>query len=60
MDASRGRCGQGDAVPALSDAIVEFLRNGTKPASAEVVIPNVTLDANTSEADLVKYTYVAN
>ena len=47
-------------MPALSDAIVEFLRNGTKPASAEVVIPNVTLDANTSEADLVKYTYVAN
>jgi hypothetical protein len=26
MDASRGRCGQGDAVPVLSDAILSFLR----------------------------------
>jgi ABC-type sugar transport system substrate-binding protein len=40
--------------------LVEFLRNGTKPASAEVVIPNVTLDKNTSADDLKKYTYVAN
>lgn len=40
--------------------LVDYLRNGNSPASAEVVIPNVTLDANTSEADLVKYTYVAN
>lgn len=40
--------------------LVDFLRNGTTPASAEVVIPNVTLDSNTSEADLVKFTYVAN
>jgi ABC-type sugar transport system substrate-binding protein len=40
--------------------IVEFLRNGTAPASREVVIPNVTLDKNTSDADLQKYTYVAN
>jgi ABC-type sugar transport system substrate-binding protein len=39
--------------------LVEYLRNGTAPAAAEVVIPNVTLDANTSEADLAKYTYVA-
>jgi ribose transport system substrate-binding protein len=39
--------------------LVDYLRNGNSPASAEVVIPNVTLDANTSEADLVKYTYVA-
>ena len=41
-------------------SLVEYLRNGTMPASAEVVIPNVTLDANTSAADLAKYTYVAN
>ena len=27
MDASRGRCGQGNAVPVLSDAILEFLRS---------------------------------
>ena len=40
--------------------LVDYLRNGTAPANAEVVIPNVTLDANTSAADLVKYTYVAN
>ena len=39
--------------------LVDYLRNGNSPAAAEVVIPNVTLDANTSEADLVKYTYVA-
>jgi ribose transport system substrate-binding protein len=39
--------------------LVDYLRNGTSPTAAEVVIPNVTLDANTSEADLVKYTYVA-
>ncbi len=40
--------------------LVAFLRDGTLPAAAEVVIPNVTLDANTSEADLSKFTYVAN
>lgn len=40
--------------------LVEFLRNGTNPAAAEVVIPNVTLDSDTSAEDLVKYTYVAN
>jgi ribose transport system substrate-binding protein len=40
--------------------LVAFLRDGTLPTSSEVVIPNVTLDANTSDADLVKYTYVAN
>lgn len=39
--------------------LVDYLRNGNSPAAAEVVIPNVTLDANTSEADLEKYTYVA-
>jgi len=39
--------------------LVEFLRNGTRPAQSEVVIPNVVLDANTSDADLAKYTYVA-
>jgi hypothetical protein len=26
MDASRGRCGQGENVPALSDAVLAFLR----------------------------------
>jgi len=40
--------------------IVEKIKNGTDPAERDVVIPNVTLDANTSEADLAKYTYVAN
>lgn len=39
--------------------LVDYLRNGNSPAAAEVVIPNVTLDANTSDADLEKYTYVA-
>ena len=39
--------------------LVDYLRNGNSPAAAEVVIPNVTLDANTYEADRVKYTYVA-
>jgi ribose transport system substrate-binding protein len=41
-------------------AIVEFIRNGSTDVAKEVVIPNVTLDANTSDADLKKYTYVAN
>jgi ribose transport system substrate-binding protein len=40
--------------------IVEFIRTGATSTPAEVVIPNVTLDANTSAADLAKYTYVAN
>ncbi len=40
--------------------LVAYIKNGTKPAERDVVIPNVTLDANTSEADLKKYTYVAN
>ena len=40
--------------------LVDFLRNGTSPAQSEVVIPNVVLDINTSDADLTKYTYVAN
>ena len=40
-------------------SIVDNIKNGTTPEK-EVVIPNVTLDANTSEADLQKYTYVAN
>ena len=40
--------------------LVDFLRNGTSPAQSEVVIPNVVLDSNTSDADLAKYTYVAN
>ena len=41
-------------------AIVNKIRNNTDPAMHDVVIPNVTLDANTSAADLAKYTYVAN
>jgi ABC-type sugar transport system substrate-binding protein len=41
-------------------AIVDKINNGTDPAQHDVVIPNVTLDANTSAADLAKYTYVAN
>ena len=41
-------------------AIVEKIRNNTDPASHDVVIPNVTLDKNTSAEDLTKYTYVAN
>lgn len=40
--------------------IVEFLRDGETSTAAEVVIPNVILDGNTSAADLAKYTYVAN
>jgi ABC-type sugar transport system substrate-binding protein len=40
--------------------IVEFIRDGKTSTAAEVVIPNVVLDANTSAADLTKYTYVAN
>ena len=41
-------------------AIVNKIRNGQDPAAHDVVIPNVTLDKNTSAADLTKYTYVAN
>ena len=41
------------------DTITDYLANCTTPAQRDVVIPNVTLDANTSEADLAKYTYVA-
>jgi len=40
--------------------IVEFIKTGKTSTEAEVVIPNVTLDGNTSAADLAKYTYVAN
>lgn len=40
--------------------IAEFIREGKTSTAAEVVIPNVILDANTSAADLAKYTYVAN
>ncbi len=39
--------------------LVEFIKNGTKPATRDVVIPNVILDANTSAEDIAKYTYVA-
>jgi ABC-type sugar transport system substrate-binding protein len=40
--------------------LVEYIKNGTAAAEHDVVIPNVTLDGNTSEDDFVKYTYVAN
>lgn len=41
-------------------SIVEFIKTGKTSTAAEVVIPNVTLDESTSDADLEKYTYVAN
>lgn len=39
--------------------LVAYIKNGTKPSTKDVVIPNVTLDANTSDEDFAKYTYVA-
>ena len=39
--------------------LVDYIKNKKSPAQRDVVIPNVTLDANTSAADLKKYTYVA-
>jgi ribose transport system substrate-binding protein len=39
--------------------LVEFLRTGATSTPAEVVIPNVTLTIDTSDADFEKYTYVA-
>jgi ABC-type sugar transport system substrate-binding protein len=39
--------------------LVEFIKTGKTSTQAEVVIPNVTLDAKTSDADFAKYTYVA-
>jgi len=39
--------------------LVDYIKNKKSPAERDVVIPNVTLDAKTSEADLKKYTYVA-
>lgn len=41
-------------------AIVEFIKTGETATASEVVIPNVKLDGNTSDADFAKYTYVAN
>ncbi|MEY2816322.1 MAG: hypothetical protein RJA78_898 [Actinomycetota bacterium] len=40
--------------------LVEYIKNGTAAAEHDVVIPNVTLDGNTSDDDFAKYTYVAN
>lgn len=40
--------------------LVDYIKNKKSPAQRDVVIANVTLDANTSAADLKKYTYVAN
>jgi ABC-type sugar transport system substrate-binding protein len=37
--------------------LVAYIKKGTKPAKKSVIIANVTLDANTSAADLTKYTY---
>ncbi len=39
--------------------LVDYIKNKKSPATRDVVIPNVTLDANTSAVDLAKYTYVA-
>lgn len=39
--------------------LVEFLTTGSTDAASEVVIPNVTLTADTSDADFEKFTYVA-
>jgi ABC-type sugar transport system substrate-binding protein len=39
--------------------LVDYIKNKKSPATRDVVIPNVTLDAMTSAADLAKYTYVA-
>ena len=39
--------------------LVEFIKTGKTSTAKEVVIPNVALTAETSEADLAKYTYVA-
>mgnify|MGYP000151977219 CR=1 FL=1 len=39
--------------------LVDYIKNKKSPAQRDVVIPNVTLDANTSAADIAKYTYVA-
>ena len=41
-------------------ALVANIKKGTAPDMHDVVIPNVTLDANTSAADFAKYTYVAS
>ncbi len=41
-------------------SLVEYIKTGKTATEHEVVIPNVTLDANTSDADFAKYTYVAN
>ncbi len=40
--------------------LVAYIKSKKSPAQRDVVIANVTLDAKTSEADLKKYTYVAN
>ena len=41
-------------------ALVEYIKTGKTSIAHEVVIPNFTIDANTTDADLAKYTYVAN
>ena len=40
--------------------LVEYIKTGATTTAREVVIPNVALTAETSDADLAKYTYVAN
>lgn len=40
-------------------ALVEYIKTGKTSIAHEVVIPNFTIDANTSDADLKTYTYVA-
>jgi len=39
--------------------LVEFIKTGATSTAREVVIPNVTLTPDTSDADFEKYTYVA-
>ncbi|MEY4742537.1 MAG: hypothetical protein RL672_1287 [Actinomycetota bacterium] len=41
-------------------ALVEYIKTGKTSVAHEVVIPNFAIDANTSDADLAKYTYVAS
>ena len=40
-------------------ALVEYIKTGKTSVEKEVVIPNVALTAETSDADFAKYTYVA-
>ncbi len=39
--------------------LVAFLKDGTKPAQRDVVIPNFALTADSTDAEFAQYTYVA-